>query len=156
MYRCDLERTLSTKVIAREIITGMDAEPIISSDVGSTHNEISSNPPTLQPFGTFITFIRVDETGAYVFAGCRTGFVNIVDQIDANIAFAAVAGIVAPVVDDVVSQIDKLDKWLTTCDTRIAAGVVCQEVVMVAGALATPDTTEAVGTFYVRRFSEAF
>ena len=87
----------------------MNAKPVVGRNVGRADQEVAGDPPALHAFGAIVAFARCSKTGANVLTRCRAGLVDVADQVDADVAFAAVARVVAPVVDNVVSHVDVLD-----------------------------------------------
>ena len=77
----------------------------------------------------------------------RTRLVVVVDEIDVH-TLTAIAAIAAPVVEDVVADINTLVGLcgLTRTQSRTARVVVSQQVMVVGGTAATPVATIAVGT----------
>lgn len=105
---------------------------------------------------------RDKSPGVFV-RGCRTGFVVVGHQIEAA-PFTAVSAVRAPVVDDVVAEIHHAAEILRVdarnveqrmVETRVAAVVRGEQVVVERSVLPAPDAAEPVAALGVERTAQA-
>jgi hypothetical protein len=101
---------------------------------------------------------RVNETISFAGSGRRSVLIIVIDHVDHThmiVPFAAIGGVAAPVIDNVINIVDGAEACVVNermVEPWITAVVVREEIMMEGSVGASPYTTISVGAFAVNGF----